>query len=342
MLRAEKGEGGKNNIMLFPFFVGCERSGTTLFRAILDSHPEMAIPGESYFIADMGWNRQCYERHNGFATELFVSDLLKHPRFCLWDLPEEEVRKALTTPPPPESYADAIRRVFALHAHLQGKTRYGDKTPVYVRFIPLLAQIFPEARFVHIIRDGRNVALSIQEIGKRLGPKRYRNIGECAIHWRGRVELGREAGRQIGSDRYLEVRYEDLVEDPERVVRTLCEFVDLEFHNEMLRYFERAEELVSSFTNPSIQRSLFLPPTKNLRDWRCQMSKEDTALFEILAGDLLVELGYERSVNELSGWTRLTTRLRGFILESRCLARRNRGRLSWWAKKIMRLFGFTK
>jgi hypothetical protein len=300
--------------MIFPFFVGCDRSGTTLVRAMFDSHPNMAVPGESFFIVPMAYNRKRYEEGRGFATDLFLSDLFKQPGFLKWNLSKERVMNALAFPPP-ENYAEAIQRLFCLYAQVHGKSRFGDKTPPYVRNIPLLAQLFPEARFVHIIRDGRNVALSIQEIGIRSGPRRYKNIGECAIHWKDRVELGRNAGQQIGPDRYLEVRYEDLVEEPERIVRLLCQFryedlveeperivrllcqfVDLEFHDQMLRYFERAETVVISFKNPAVQKNIFLPPTKNIRDWRSQMPKGDLVLFEMIAGDLLQELGYGRAV----------------------------------------------
>jgi len=327
----------KSNAAIFPFFVGCDRSGTTLFRAIFDSHPEMAIPGESFFIVPMARQRKLYENHLGFSNELFVSDLFKYSSFCKWNISKESVMKLLTEIPP-ETYTDAVRRVFFLYAQIQGKSRYGDKTPKYVCDIPILAKLFPEARFIHIIRDGRNVALSIQEIGIKSGLFRFRNIGECAIHWRERVERGRKAGRQIGSERYLEVCYENLVEYPERTVRSLCEFIDLKFHNGMLQYFERANELVASFKNPLIQRNLFLPLTKNLRDWRHQMSKKDLALFEILAGSLLSELGYERVLDKHGLMINLNIYTQGFILQTRNLIYPILEKLMKWIKTVINIY----
>lgn len=275
---------------VFPFFVGCGRSGTTLFRAIFDSHPNLAIPGESHFIVHLAPNRGRYESSAGFDTEAFLADLLPHPRFRLWGLAEQEVRTALGEDTP-STLADAIRAVFALYAGDQGKGRYGDKTPGYVSHLPRLAGLFPEARFVHILRDGRDVALSYLDVS--FGPE---TVERAALHWKRVVERGREAGALLGPDRYVEARYEDLLADPEGTVRSLCGFIDLEFHPGMFRYPERAAEVASGSAFPEAHGRLALAPTKGLRDWRSQMPPKDVVAFELLAGDLLSDLGYERSM----------------------------------------------
>lgn len=273
----------------FPFFVGCGRSGTTLFRAMFDSHPDLAIPGESHFIVHLLPQRRRYETATGFDATAFLADLLPHPRFRLWRLVDEEVRSALERDPP-ATLAEAIRAAFGLYAASQGKGRYGDKTPGYVSHLPSLAALFPEARFVHIIRDGRDVALSYLDVS--FGPD---TVERAAIHWARMVERGRRAGARLGPDRYIEVRYEDLLDDPNTTVRALCAFIDLEFHPHMLRYPDRAASVASGSAFPEAHGRLALPPTKGLRDWRHQMPRRDVAAFELLAGDLLADLGYERT-----------------------------------------------
>jgi hypothetical protein len=156
-----------------------------------------------------------------------------------------------------------------------------------VLHVEYLAEMFPEARFIHLIRDGRNVTLSNLELD--WGPE---SVWEGAVYWKRFVNEGRRAGAKIGSERYLELRYEDLLEDPERHVRAMCDFVDLAFDPVMLRYFERTEKI--SGAKESHHQNLSRPPTKGLRDWRQQMSRRDVELFEVLAGDLLSEMGYER------------------------------------------------
>jgi hypothetical protein len=301
-------------MVAFPFFVGCGRSGTTLFRAIFDSHPDLAIPGESHFIVHLLPKRQRYERDGRFDTEAFLADLLPHPRFRLWNLPEEAVRLALERDPPP-SLAQAIRATFGLYAASQGKSRYGDKTPGYVSHLTSLAALFPEARFVHILRDGRDVALSYLDVS--FGPS---SAEGAALHWRRVVERGRRAGARLGPGRYLQVRYEDLLAHPEAVTRSMCRFLDLEFHPAMFRYPERAAEVARGSAFPEAHGRLALPPTKGLRDWRTKMYKKDVAAFELLAGDLLAELGYELAGGRLTVRERARTTARRLRIEARRLA----------------------
>lgn len=286
----------------FPFFVGCGRSGTTLLRAMFDSHPHMAIPGESHFIAPMALQRARYESTKGFDSESFTTDLLRHPRFRLWSLTDGDVRDDIIGDPP-RDLAEAVRRVFAMYARSRGKARYGDKTPIYVIHLHLLARLFPDGRFVHIIRDGRDVALSYQDVD--FGP---RSLAESALHWKRWVESGREAGRRLGPTAYREVRYEDLLSDPNGVLGALSSFLGLEYDDAMLQYPDRAAEVVTGSAFPRAHERLGLPPTKGLRDWRRQMPREDLASFEAIAGDLLEELGYERSGVRPSGLMRLRLR----------------------------------
>jgi hypothetical protein len=274
----------------FPFFVGSGRSGTTLFRAIFDSHPDLAIPGESHFIVHLLPKRYRYERAAGFDVTAFLADLLPQPRFRMWGLVDEDVRSALERDPP-STFADAIRKVFGMYAASRGKPRYGDKTPGNVSHLPELAALLPEARFVHIIRDGRDVALSYLEVS--FGPD---TVERGAIHWAKMVDRGRRAGARLGPDRYIEVRYEDLLDDPNTTVRSVCAFIELEVHPHTLRYPERAAAVASGSAFPEAHGRLMLPPTKGLRDWRRQMPPRDVAAFELLAGDLLADLGYERSL----------------------------------------------
>ena len=278
-------------LSVFPFFLGCGRSGTTLLRALFDAHPDLAIPGESVFISTMCSERTKYETIGGVALDRFVADVVAHPRFETWGLPERVLRDALRLEQP-NSLADAIRVLFATYATSREKKRYGDKTPVYVLAIPLLAPVFPEARFVHIIRDGRNVAPSLMELPH--GPK---DLGKATLYWRRHVQRGRKAGARLGPQRYREIRYESLTADAERVVRELCGFLELTYDDRMVQYVDRSADLTRTFTaeERGFHRNLSLPPTSGLRDWRRELSGRDIELIEALAGDLLDDLGYERA-----------------------------------------------
>jgi hypothetical protein len=285
---------------IFPFFVGSGRSGTTLIRAMFDSHPDMAVPDESNFVPRFASARERYERTWGFASAVFLHDLFKQRWFRQSGLSREAAWEAFDSRPPAD-LAAAIREVYALYARLHGKTRYADKTPNYVLHLPVLAELFPEARFVHVIRDGREVALSLLDVG--FGP---RTMAQAALQWRERVGLGLAFSREVGPSRCRHVRYEELLDDPAGTVASLCDFVGLEFDPVMLRYFERADSIVSGGIYK--YRSVHRPLTRNLRDWRSQMSKTELALFEAIAGELLEQAGYERSIRSPSRQARVHAR----------------------------------
>jgi hypothetical protein len=296
-------------VTVFPFIVGSPRSGTTLLRAMLDSHPDLAIPPESYFIVSLA------RLEDEFDLDRFREALLDHERFRLWELDDAEVFAALDQASP-ISYSDAIRALYRLYASDRGKPRYGDKTPRYSIDIPLLARLFPESRFIHIIRDGRDVSLSLMDV--RLGQGHMR---EAARLWRSRVSEGRRAGGRLGATRYQEVRYEDLIDDPEASLRRLSSFIDLPFDPGMLAYYSRVQEMPNAGVGiryrPGHQTHVGEPPRKGLRDWRTQMGSRDLAIFEADAGDLLDELGYERGLRHIPIGTSVRARSAGALADLR-------------------------
>lgn len=249
----------------------------------------MAMAHEARFVASCAHHVRRYETGAGFDAARLVSDLSGQRGFQRLGLDGTELGEVLAAPPV-RTYSEAVRRIFATHASNQGKPRYGDKMPGYVLHVSLLAKLFPEARFVHIVRDGRDVALSLTDLWFT-----ERGVGEAALFWKRRVCAGRTAGRRLGPLRYREVRYEDLIADPQTVVRGLCDFADLAFEPAMLEFFQRGEEVVQRTGDPALHQRLLLPPTSGLRNWRSQMGGDDLVMFETLAGDVLAELGYEQA-----------------------------------------------
>jgi hypothetical protein len=245
---------------------------------MLDSHPDLAIPPESHFLAAL--------IREPLTPKEFLSFLENHERFIAWGLPIEDVRRAFHDDGVSDK-TSAVRALYASYARRQGKPRWGDKTPGYVRRIRELSVLLPEAKFIHLIRDGRDVAMSWMQTPFSPG-----SIEETAERWRRYVGRGRKDGREI-PDRYLEVRYEDLVDDPEPVLRTISDFVDLSFDPVMLDHTQRANEIIASVRNPAIHQNLQQPVSTGMRDWRQEMSPEDVHTFQVVAGDLLEELGYE-------------------------------------------------
>lgn len=263
--------------------LGVRRSGTTLLRVILDRSPGLAIPDETFFVP------QVAHRHGSpIDPDAFLDDLRRIPRIATWGVSAEELRSRLR---PRMSTGEALDAVFSSYAAKHGKPRWGDKTPMYMRHLGLIERLFPDAQYVHLIRDGRDAALAFLDMPEGVVTETWAHPTSAAgfaCEWRTEVEAARELGAQVGAFRYLEVRYDDLVANTAATVESVCEFAGIPFEPAMLEY----SRAVDVSEKPHLQR-LLQAPTSGVRDWRSQMSVEDELAFEAIAGDLLGGLGYE-------------------------------------------------
>jgi hypothetical protein len=280
----------------FPFIVGQHRSGTTLLRLMLDAHPQLAIPPETQFIPLVA--QRCAAAAD--PRRSFLDTLTGHPHWPdvhVDDAVLDERLQALE----PFDVGDALRAFYALYAERFGKPRFGDKTPRYVLHMELIERLLPEACFIHIIRDGRDVTLSVMDEQRRAG-KTVR-AAHVARRWREKIALARSQAHRLNA--YAEIRYEDLVLDTEAALRRVCDAIDLKWDPAMLEYHAtapaRLAELVSvdaKWATVGERRARHAwaahpPEPTRVGRWRREMSPADRRSFEEEAGDLLRELGYE-------------------------------------------------
>jgi len=282
----------------FPFIVGCGRSGSTLLRVMLDAHPEMAVPPESYFLEQLLRRKDGFVRGGSFRADEFLQELERDPRFQVWTAHGREIAASLAQAPPTE-LAGAIRQVYAVAASQSGASRYADKTPGYALCVDALAATLPEAVFVHLIRDPRDVAASYRNAS--WGPRTLVAAGKM---WADRVGAAQAAGQRLGPERYLEVRYEDLVRDPSGSLAAVCSFIDLPFDPAMLSYEDSAAARETSQRDGGAHVGLLRRPTVGVRNWRDEMSAADAARVGAVTDRLAVSMGYERSPR-LEGGNRL-------------------------------------
>ena len=286
-----------------PFVVGAPRSGTTLLRLMLDAHPDLTIPPETYFITKAAkfWKQAKRPRHARDPVEAFLEAVTEHKRWPDFHLDAEAFRTRVREAHP-GNLGDCVRAFYEMYAEKIGKPRWGDKTPFYVRKMEVIHEVLPEARFIHIVRDGRAVALSIMDLW--FGPD---TITEAAEFWVARIDEAREKAKAL--DYYIEVRYEDLVADPEPQLRLICELIELPFDERMLTYYEHIDERIAMEIPPEeiapdgrvvateerlkIMENLSRPPDPTRSDrWRHDMPADDQRKFEAIAGSRLRELGY--------------------------------------------------
>lgn len=289
----------------YVFVVGCPRSGTTLLQRMLDCHPQLAVANDTHFIprAIEKVIPQAIESVTDGAdlplTPEIVESVRNYHRFARLKLPDATVRQVAAKV---ATYGQLVSALYVEYGRLRGKPLAGEKTPDYVRWLPFLHGLFPWTKVVHIIRDGRDVCLSMLEWAKEdKGPGRFElwreePVGVCALWWGWHVSSGRRDGEALGPSKYRELQYEELVVRPEETLRDLANFLDLPFASEMFAYYEGKTR-----SQPGLSaKKAWLPPTPGLRDWRSQMAPCDVELFEAISGDSLVALGYERSFGTIS------------------------------------------
>jgi hypothetical protein len=208
--------GGMNPYL---FIVGCPRSGTTMLRRIVDAHPEIAMLPETHWIPRLARNGVGIGP-DGLVTEELVDWLGGYFRFPRMKLDPAEVRALVE---PGATYPEFVAALFDLYGRKRGKRLVAEKTPNYVAEIATLNALFPKARFVHLIRDGRDVALSAMDRAKK-----PLTAGQVARRWKRRITKARRQSRKV--NHYLEARYEDLVTDPPTACKRLLDFAGLAPH----------------------------------------------------------------------------------------------------------------
>ncbi len=284
-----------------PMIVGAPRSGTTLLRLMLDAHPDLAIPPETGFlILSPRFTQEGPALRQAFAQAVthFPVDA---PGWADFGIAEDAFRDRLAGLAP-FTVSEGYRTFYRMYAERFGKTRWGDKTPAYALHMDSIETVLPEARFIHIIRDGRDVALSLRQMWFSPG----RTPEELAAHWCHYIQTA----RRLGADRrhYLEVRYEELVRDPEATLRAVCAHIALDYHPSMTGYHRHAAHrlaehgtrvkadggvLVTREQRQQNMRKTIEPPDDGrIHAWRQAMTDAEHRRFVAVAGRLLAALGY--------------------------------------------------
>jgi hypothetical protein len=270
------------------FIVGVHRSGTTLLRYMLSSHPRIYIPPESDFIPRFFQRRPCrpMTRRQAIINLETIFNSYRLVREWQGDRPDPTTFVGGLPDLMPATFLDAL---YHEYAQQYGAERWGDKTPVYTSYMDLIDQIFPNAQFIHIIRDGRDVALSmVDQWGQR---EFHIDVYFAAKSWQRRLCQAFSSAQRLGSDRYYELRYERLAADPEPVLREICDFLGETYVPEMAKPHRLGSQRISP---DGFHAAVRKPPSKKrVGRWRSDMSLADQRLVQTVAGNMLEQLGYE-------------------------------------------------
>ena len=231
LFRAPKTFRAVENPKPMPFIVGVGRSGTTLLRMMLDSHSQLAIPPETHWLA--GLIKQLSATPTIDTDKIYVT-LTESPNWPDMEVSNSELGRLLNNFDSDDPF-DFVRELYRKYAARFGAFRVGDKTPIHQLRMIEIAQSLPEAHFIHLIRDGRDVACSHE--GLWFGPE---NVADAACMWTWRIGRARQQAQFL--PHYMEVRYEDFVRSPKNELLRICEFLQIEFEHSMLTAHRNAKK----------------------------------------------------------------------------------------------------
>lgn len=311
-----------------PVFIGAApRSGTTLLRTMLNSHPELAIPRETHILVD------------GYRTRAEWGDLRdvdNRRRLARWVVEREHSQYRQLTADPDELVASMVAAPptlgsvlgagFRLYADRHGKPRWGDKRPSIVLNLDAVYAMFPDAQFVNLVRDPRAVVASIRRVGRRHGWDAY-GLPGATDTWERSIRAADRWRKRLGPDQFLEVRYEDLVTEPAATLGQIVEFLDLDAAglDAMLRHHETAD-----IHNRTMHALVSKPvTTERLRAWEQALRPKEIAFVESVVGEGMRRYGYEPTATGASVPPELRRRHRRRRNEMHLQSARRRSRELW-------------
>jgi len=281
------------------FVIGSPRSGTTLLRLMLNKNQRLSVPPEAGFLV---WLYTKYKDFSYSENEvfLFVRDLLVTSKIEHWGISDKELANYIISAKP-ASYSELMDVVYLFYSKvklIKNVEVFGDKNNFYLTHIELLHSLYNDAKFIHIIRDGRSVAVSYMDIMKKninfkYAPKLPVDISDIANEWVSNINKVESSFNEINSNRYITVRFEDLILEPEKILKKICVFLDVKYDNEMLNYYQTTGDLGLEPSSFNKWKSKNLLPLQKDEVFKYKNLEEvSLQIFNDKAADILDKYGY--------------------------------------------------
>ena len=285
------------------FIIGNPRSGTSLFRLMLNAHPKVISPPECGFLH---WWSAKYKDWNSLSNtsnqiDIFINDLKSSKKITNWYLDFEKLKQRIIDIKP-QDYATLGEIVYLLFAEQKGKNPIliADKNNYYINHLNDLNEIWPTAKYILVVRDGRDVACSYINIEKLVTDSPYKpilstDISTIAREWIANNKKCIDFINSLNSNRSFIVRYEDIVSNPKLFLTKVCDFLDVDFDKEMLTYYIKNIELHDEpiSTLDWKLKTLESPDENNIGKHKKELSEENYNEFNAIASSLLRKFNYE-------------------------------------------------
>ena len=274
------------------FIAGSERSGTTLLRLMLHAHPRIAIPPQTKYLRKLYKRRLLFgnlqkKKNREKLAVWFFDHFDKSTKMNDLEIDQDSVRKGVLES---KSLGAALAVPWICYAKKHGKERWGDKRPYYIHHMEKLRQLYPDAQIIHLIRDSRDVIASLKKM-----PWWNNSLNYSAFNWKLAIRHGINARMNTKLDEYLELRYEDLLAEPERELQRVCQFLGETYDPAMLQFQKISHQTVPEYKMDWHSATREPLNTSSIGRWDKDLSKEEVSIVEWATGKEMVQLGYTLS-----------------------------------------------
>jgi len=271
------------------FIIGKPRSGTKLMRRLLNNHPEIYIPNyESYFIPYMvkkykNRNLSSFKNFERLYKDFKRTTFFKFMKAKSLYIDINEWYSQISY----FSISNVIETLYRIYAKKENKTPliWGDKTPEYLTSLLIIKNAFKKAKFIHVIRDGRDVCLSMKKVWRS-------NIYRAAQRWKLEILKCKEDAKNFIQD-YYEIKYEKLITNPENTLKSICRFIGISYYPQMKYLNSSVDEVGDTRGKNSII-------SENYNKFLKEFSKKELIKLESILGSALIELNYKVYSNKIN------------------------------------------
>tara|TARA_B100000029_G_scaffold430980_2_gene442313 strand:+ start:9004 stop:9981 length:978 start_codon:yes stop_codon:yes gene_type:complete len=274
------------------FIAGSERSGTTLLRLMLHSHPRIAIPPQTKYVKKVYKRRIMFgnlqkEKNRNKLASWFKNNFHTSTKLNDLNIELNEVIKEILVS---KSLGSSLAVPWNSYAKKYGKKRWGDKRPYYIHHMDKIRKLYPDAQIIHIIRDCRDVIASLIEM-----PWWHKTLEYSILNWKSAIQHGLIARQNTKVDEYIELRYEDLLTNPEYELGRLCQFLGEEYDPRMLNFQKTSELSVPDYKMHWHGATRGPLNKKSVERWKKDLSTHQISIVQWAAGNELLKLGYDLS-----------------------------------------------
>ena len=265
------------------FIIGAQRSGTTLLRLLLNQHSMLSIPEEAGFLMPYLQRKKLDDPKplSPKERQTLVRYLSQNRQYQKWNLEVDVLDPILTTE---LSLRQAIGYLYWVFAHRHNKKICGDKTPSFIRRLEMLIDIYPDAKLIHIVREGRYVYLSLKKIEEPSAA----SIAVASFDWRIKLSLIRRVIMKHPL-RTMELKYEDLLDNPAQILKKVCDFIGVYYETEMLDFHQSSDKFVDYQHSDLIFRPI---DPSNTRKWVKYFTPFELKKYDFFSSKTLRMYGY--------------------------------------------------